>query len=164
MQTKPILALLAAGALAASPLALAAGDKGAAYGGGGSMQQTQAQGQEAEAVKKIQQSLNDQGYSAGPVDGIIGEKTRGALSEFQQAEGMQATGEVDRQTIDALGLDPEASEFSAFVEDQGAQDQGGAMQDGGMMQDDGMMQDGGGMQQSPGVDSRENGMGSPGTP
>lgn len=69
-------------------------------GAGGAMGSTQ----DPAAVQQIQQKLNDQGYNAGPVDGKFGPKTQEALRKFQQAQGIQATGQVDQQTMAALGV------------------------------------------------------------
>lgn len=40
----------------------------------------------------LQSSLNQLGYDAGPVDGIMGSRTRGALQQFQKARGFLADG------------------------------------------------------------------------
>jgi peptidoglycan hydrolase-like protein with peptidoglycan-binding domain len=57
-------------------------------------------------VRDAQQALNDKGYDAGPVDGILGPKTKAALQKFQKDQGMQATGRLDSNTIAALGISP----------------------------------------------------------
>ena len=56
-------------------------------------------------VKEIQDSLNNKGFSAGSVDGLIGPETQSALKNFQEANNLTASGELDQETIDALGLD-----------------------------------------------------------
>ena len=43
-------------------------------------------------LKTMQASLNQLGYDAGPVDGIMGTRTRGALQQFQKARGFVADG------------------------------------------------------------------------
>ncbi len=50
----------------------------------------------------LQQSLNSKGLDAGPVDGMIGEKTRQALQKYQSQNGLNGSGQVDRQTLAAL--------------------------------------------------------------
>ncbi len=62
--------------------------------------------------------------------GFLGPQTRSALNDFQRSEGMQASGDINRETISALGLDAEASEFSAFIESEEGADTG--VQNGGM--------------------------------
>lgn len=67
---------------------------------GGAMGSTQ----DPAAIQQIQKKLNDQGFNAGPVDGKFGPKTQAALRKFQQAQGFQATGQMDPQTMAALGI------------------------------------------------------------
>jgi len=43
-------------------------------------------------IKSLQSGLNALGYSAGPVDGIAGRGTKGALQRFQKDRGMAADG------------------------------------------------------------------------
>lgn len=57
-----------------------------------------------ESVRRVQQALNDHGFRAGPADGIMGQATRAALREFQRAEHLAATGRLNRQTLEALGI------------------------------------------------------------
>lgn len=59
----------------------------------------------SDQVTELQQALNEKGYDAGNVDGIIGPETRGAIESFQQEKGITASGELNQETIDALGLD-----------------------------------------------------------
>ena len=42
-------------------------------------------GQSGDAVKKLQQALNDLGFNCGNVDGIFGSKTLAAVKQFQQS-------------------------------------------------------------------------------
>jgi peptidoglycan hydrolase-like protein with peptidoglycan-binding domain len=55
-------------------------------------------------IKKVQEALKDKGHDPGPIDGIVGAKTKGAIRAFQQAQGLSATGVLDDQTKDALGV------------------------------------------------------------
>ena len=64
--------------------------------GGGSISLTRAQ------TRMLQQALNSGGLDAGPVDGIMGEKTKQALQKYQSQKGLNASGQVDRQTMAAL--------------------------------------------------------------
>lgn len=57
-----------------------------------------------EYLRAVQESLNDQGYDAGKVDGKWGPKTAAALKKFQGDHGLQANGQIDAQTISALGI------------------------------------------------------------
>ena len=62
----------------------------------GSIHLTRAQ------TRMLQQALNSGGLDAGPADGIMGEKTKEALKKYQSQKGLNASGEVDRQTLGAL--------------------------------------------------------------
>ena len=55
-------------------------------------------------VRSAQQALNNQGYNAGTVDGIMGPHTQDAIRKFQSAKGMEATGQLDAATVAALGI------------------------------------------------------------
>lgn len=54
------------------------------------------------AVRNIQLILQKNGYDAGTPDGVMGNKTREAISAFQKANGMKPTGEVDQILVEAL--------------------------------------------------------------
>lgn len=54
------------------------------------------------AVRNIQLILQKNGYDAGTADGVMGNKTRDAISAFQKANGMKPTGEVDQKLVEAL--------------------------------------------------------------
>jgi peptidoglycan hydrolase-like protein with peptidoglycan-binding domain len=62
----------------------------------------------SEGIKKVQQSLSDKGYNAGPIDGILGHRTRAAIREFQKAEKLPVTGRLDAETAGRLGVGPES--------------------------------------------------------
>ena len=55
----------------------------------------------AEQVRQVQQKLNDMGYHAGSVDGVLGPQTESALRQFQQARKLDATGHIDSNTLAA---------------------------------------------------------------
>lgn len=67
-------------------------------------QQGKAAPMDRKTIEQVQQALNDKGYDAGPVDGNWGSKTQSAVENFQQSQGMQATGQLDQQTLAALGI------------------------------------------------------------
>jgi len=62
-------------------------------------------------VRELQKILNDKGYEAGTVDGIIGPKTTNAISDFQKSEGLASTGKADEETLRALAPSTEQQEF-----------------------------------------------------
>jgi hypothetical protein len=50
----------------------------------------------------VQQELNQLGYDCGRPDGVMGRRTRSCVRAFQQAEGLNVTGEVDQPTSDSI--------------------------------------------------------------
>lgn len=54
------------------------------------------------AVANIQKILNKNGYDAGGADGVMGDKTKTAIAAFQKDNGMDPTGRVDAQLVQAL--------------------------------------------------------------
>jgi peptidoglycan hydrolase-like protein with peptidoglycan-binding domain len=60
-------------------------------------------------IKEAQQALKDKGYDPGPVDGVMGMKTKEALKSFQSASNLQTTGTLDAQTAEKLGIQSSSS-------------------------------------------------------
>jgi peptidoglycan hydrolase-like protein with peptidoglycan-binding domain len=58
------------------------------------------------AVRNIQQRLRALNFYQGEVDGVWGAGTQSAIERFQQGRGLQATGQVNPATAQAMGLDP----------------------------------------------------------
>ncbi|MBV8663927.1 MAG: peptidoglycan-binding protein, partial [Hyphomicrobiales bacterium] len=68
-----------------------------AYGGGAVSTDT---------ILKVQQRLRELGfYVRDNIDGVWGPKTATALGNFQRTQGLNPTGQLDAQTLAALGLD-----------------------------------------------------------
>lgn len=61
---------------------------------------------ESGLVRNVQQALNDKGYNAGPMDGQWGPATEDAVRKFQRASGLPETGQLERSTLNALGVAP----------------------------------------------------------
>jgi peptidoglycan hydrolase-like protein with peptidoglycan-binding domain len=100
------MALAAAGSMLAAPgYVLARGQTGAAT----SAREGQAHGAQAatnpDTVRQAQQQLQQRGFDVGQVDGQLGATTQQALRDFQQTQGLQPTGRLDRQTLAALGVE-----------------------------------------------------------
>jgi Putative peptidoglycan binding domain len=55
-------------------------------------------------IEDVQLALNQQGYYAGSIDGLLGPQTRGALAAFQADNGLAITSAVDEPTLQTLGL------------------------------------------------------------
>jgi len=54
------------------------------------------------AIKSVQQVLNKNGYDAGSADGVMGDKTKAAIAQFQKDNGMAPTGQVDETLVQRL--------------------------------------------------------------
>lgn len=53
-------------------------------------------------ISGVQGRLNDLGFGPGPVDNIMGPKTRAAIARFQHYYELPVTGEPDQTTMDKL--------------------------------------------------------------
>ncbi len=93
------------------------------------MKQQGAMTKDPQTVKHVQQALSDKGYYKGPADGKWGSKTESALKKFQQAQGMQATGQPDQQTLASLGVQGGAA--AGGQQDRSSQKSGAGGQQGG---------------------------------
>lgn len=111
------MALAAQEALQAKQIAAGAG-VGVADLGPQAVEQDTAQdietrlGLSSQDNRKVQAALNDLGYNAGPVDGVMGSRTRRAIANYQQALGIPSTGVVSQGTAEALGLSLSGTEKS----------------------------------------------------
>ena len=56
-----------------------------------------------EGVRRVQQALKDKGFDPGPVNGVTGARLKDAVNAFQTRYGIGSNGEVDNQTLLALG-------------------------------------------------------------
>ena len=57
-----------------------------------------------ELVRKVQQKLNHLERAGLAVDGILGRHTKSALRDFQESRKLPASGELNRETLAALGV------------------------------------------------------------
>ncbi|MEX0617591.1 MAG: lytic murein transglycosylase, partial [Pseudohongiellaceae bacterium] len=53
-------------------------------------------------VLELQESLNNSGFDAGPVDGILGSQTRTAIREFQQTRNVPMDGYASYELLEQL--------------------------------------------------------------
>jgi hypothetical protein len=95
-----------------------------ARSGGESASGRSMQALSPQRIRAVQQALNDNGSDIG-VDGVWGPNTRRALRDFQRSKGLDATGQLNRDTVAALNL--------GGGQDTGAQS-GGSGQQGGRNQ------------------------------
>ena len=92
-----------AAALARIAPAIAAGDRSAQAGSAREARAAPAR-HDAPTIRSVLQALQDKGFDIGPIDGIIGPRTRAALREFQERQGMPATGRLDAETLSRLNV------------------------------------------------------------
>ncbi|MGH6961653.1 MAG: peptidoglycan-binding domain-containing protein, partial [Dongiaceae bacterium] len=67
-----------------------------------SMAQTSTVATMPYSVAAVQRALNDLGYTAGPVDGLMGSRTRGAIRAYQIDKGLPVSGEPSRNLYEYL--------------------------------------------------------------
>jgi hypothetical protein len=89
-----------------APLA-ANGKRGSEASAGASAAQHVPDAASERLVRNLQQTLQDKGIDPGPIDGIWGPRTSAALRDFQQNQGLDATGQLNAQTLAALGIPEE---------------------------------------------------------
>src|ERR1700731_261088 len=70
----------------------------------GQQQSMQEQNLSKDEIRQVQQALDQKGFKSGQPDGVLGPETKNAIKEFQQKQGWNATGELDNQTLSALGV------------------------------------------------------------
>jgi peptidoglycan hydrolase-like protein with peptidoglycan-binding domain len=67
-------------------------------------QQSTAPGMDQGTIKQAQEKLSSKGHDV-QTDGVLGPKTQAAVKEFQEKEGIQASGRLDQETLAALGVE-----------------------------------------------------------
>ena len=55
-------------------------------------------------VKKLQQALITAGYDPGPLDGVMGQRTKTAIAHFQSDNGLAGEGDINAATLQGLGF------------------------------------------------------------
>jgi peptidoglycan hydrolase-like protein with peptidoglycan-binding domain/sporulation protein YlmC with PRC-barrel domain len=53
-------------------------------------------------IRSAQRELKGRGYYSGPVDGVLGARTDGALRAYQRDHGLKVTGRLDSPTVRSL--------------------------------------------------------------
>jgi len=56
-------------------------------------------------IGQVQEKLRALGFDAGPVNGDFGFKTQAALAQFQISLNIPASGQLDDETLNALGIE-----------------------------------------------------------
>ncbi|WP_122221048.1 His-Xaa-Ser repeat protein HxsA [Pseudomonas syringae group genomosp. 3] len=55
-------------------------------------------------VRRVQLALMIKTYYSGPIDGVLGNSTRGSIMAFQADSGIVNSGKMDTPTLNALGI------------------------------------------------------------
>jgi peptidoglycan hydrolase-like protein with peptidoglycan-binding domain len=85
----------------------------------GSTQRVSTQSESPQVVRQVQQELNAQGYDAGPANGQFTARTERGVSQFQASQNISPTGQIDQQTLAALGIN-EVDSTGGFGRAQGS--------------------------------------------
>lgn len=108
----PIAAALCCMALASAP-AFAAGDTNSSTSSSSSSTMSSMHGSmDAQTVRQVQQALADKGHDPGPVDGVMGPRTRAAVEAYQRSQNLSSSSGLDQRTLDSLGVQASASGMS----------------------------------------------------
>lgn len=75
---------------------------GAATGSVAASDSIEAKAAEHATVKGVQQVLADLGYVPGPIDGVWGAETAGAVAAFQRDRGIAETGRITPELLDEV--------------------------------------------------------------
>ena len=59
---------------------------------------------DSETVKRVQETLNAKGYDCGTPDGAKGPHTTSVIQQYQNDNGLEATGEIDDALLSSLGI------------------------------------------------------------
>jgi peptidoglycan hydrolase-like protein with peptidoglycan-binding domain len=70
-------------------------------------------------IRNAQRDLKTHGFNTGPVDGIMGPKTKGAIERFQAKKGLPQTGELDSETMKQLSAKAEPKSVTKSAENLG---------------------------------------------
>jgi peptidoglycan hydrolase-like protein with peptidoglycan-binding domain len=58
--------------------------------------------QSSNAVRAAQEALKSKGFDPGPIDGIVGPRTRAATRDYQKQQNLSADGRLGPKTLDSL--------------------------------------------------------------
>jgi peptidoglycan hydrolase-like protein with peptidoglycan-binding domain len=62
-----------------------------------------------DTIRQAQETLNNRGFKAGPTDGILSQRTRTALRQFQKSENLEDSGRLNERTLAALGVSEDSA-------------------------------------------------------
>jgi peptidoglycan hydrolase-like protein with peptidoglycan-binding domain len=104
------------------------GTTGMEHGAAGSQQSVAGVQMNSSQIKEMQKLLSEKGYNPGAADGVMGSQTKDALKNFQQSQGIAATGEPDEETLRALAPDTPTQEKLGLSPEFGGEQQQNQMQ------------------------------------
>lgn len=55
-------------------------------------------------IRRVQTALREKGFDPGAINGVINPRTKSAVEKFQDRFGIKATGDLNNQTLFALGV------------------------------------------------------------
>jgi peptidoglycan hydrolase-like protein with peptidoglycan-binding domain len=64
-------------------------------------------------IRRVQETLNDRGFKAGPANGEMGDATANALRAFQRSENLAVTGRLNPRTLARLGIREDSASAGA---------------------------------------------------
>lgn len=70
--------------------------------GGGPLKGSGKVATQGAELAAVQNKLNELGFDCGKADGIMGPKTKSAITSFQKSKGLSPTGSADETTVSAL--------------------------------------------------------------
>ena len=76
--------------------------------------------QEKPAMIRLQVLLDRAGASVGPIDGVMGDATSGAIAAYEEMQGFEVDGELDEQVWNALKKDTDAAAQRYEITDEDA--------------------------------------------
>ena len=74
-------------------------------------------------IRALQMSLNKKGFDTSHVDGKWGPETQAAVKNFQQKQNIRGNGQLDRQTMAALGVNAGSASQSSATTGAGSHEQ-----------------------------------------
>jgi peptidoglycan hydrolase-like protein with peptidoglycan-binding domain len=74
-----------------------------------------------EEIKQVQQALKEKGHDPGSATGVMNEETRQAIRAFQKANNLTATGTLDQETAQKLGVSVSGSAGTGSSSGSGTQ-------------------------------------------
>jgi peptidoglycan hydrolase-like protein with peptidoglycan-binding domain len=69
-------------------------------------------------IREAQRSLGELGYRPGPIDGVVGRRTRDALARYQRAQKIPVTGSLDAETMVRLDIHERVSGPASRLESE----------------------------------------------